>query len=128
MPFASQGQAKRFFVERIVAQARREGLPVSIDEEWMLSFSESDPEFAVEVGRVNAIEAVIPQSDYEAKIAGLAHRACETDLATSPSMLADYKEAFRVLSEGDHYLLIMIGHGLGWSSPPSRPWWAFWRT
>jgi hypothetical protein len=124
MSFASQGQAKRFFVERIVAQAKREGLPLSSDEEWMLSFSESDTEFAVEVGRVNALEAVIPESDYEAKIAGLAHRACETDLATSPSMLADYKEAFRALNRGDHYLLIMLKQGLGrWL----RPWWAFWR-
>jgi len=51
MPFASQRQAKQFFVERIVAQARREGLPLSSDEEWMLSFSESDPEFAVDISR-----------------------------------------------------------------------------
>jgi hypothetical protein len=124
MPFASQAQAKRFFVERILAQAKREGLPLSSDEEWMLSFSESDPEFVVDVGRVQALEAVIPESDYEAKIAGLAHRACEADLASSSSKLADYREAFRTLNRGDHYLLIMLRQGLGrWV----RPWWAFWR-
>jgi hypothetical protein len=124
MPFASQGQAKRFFVDRIVAQAKRENRPLSSDEEWMLSFSESDPEFAVDVGRVEALEAAISESDYEAKIAGLAHRACEADLAARPSTIADYKEAFRALSDGDHYLLIMLERGLGhWL----RPWWAFWR-
>ena len=128
MLFISQSEAKRFFIERIVAQARQEGVPLSGDEEWMLGFSESDPDFVVDVDRLEAFEAAIPAPDYEAKIAGLARRAYQTDFAANRTADADYKEAFRVLSEGDHYLLIMIGHGLGWSSPPSRPWWAFWRT
>jgi hypothetical protein len=38
--------------------------------------------------------------------------------------LAEYKEAFAVLKEGDHYLMIMLKQGLAkWL----RPWWAlFW--
>lgn len=45
--FTSQGQAKRFFVEKVIAQAATEGVPLSDAEKRMLSFSESDPEFVV---------------------------------------------------------------------------------
>jgi len=127
MPFASQSQAKRFFIDRIAEQARREGQPLSADEEWMLSFSESDPDFDADFDRVAAFEAVIPASDYEAKIAGLARRAYQADSAASPSAYAYYKDAFAVLSQGDHYLLVMLEQGLGWSPPRLHPWWAFWR-
>ncbi len=122
--FSSQGQAKRFFVERIVGQATREGRPLSENERWMLSFSESDPEFVVDVGRVRALEAEITDAEYERKVTGLAERACTTDIASDPAALATYKDAFRVLSQGDHYILIMLKQGL---SRMLRPWWAFWR-
>jgi hypothetical protein len=110
--FASQGQAKRFFVDKIVAQATREGRPLSENERWMLSFSESDPDFVVDPARVAALAAEIPDADYEEKIAGLAKRACEGDIASTPDALPTYREAFRVLNQGDHYILIMLKAGL----------------
>jgi len=122
--FTSQGQAKRFFVEKIVAQAAREGRPLSENERWMLSFSESDPEFVVDATRVRALEAEIPDAEYERKVAGLADRACTTDIASDPDALATYREAFRVLRQGDHYIIVMLEQGL---SRRLRPWWAFWR-
>jgi hypothetical protein len=39
---STQGQAKRFFVERIVAQAALEQLPLSDAQRRMLSWSESE--------------------------------------------------------------------------------------
>ncbi len=124
MLFSSQGQAKRFFVEKVVGQATREGRPLSDNERWMLSFSESDPEFVVDVTRVRALEAEITDAEYERKVAGLAERACTTDIGSDPDALATYKDAFRVLSQGDHYILIMLKQGL---SRRLRPWWAVWR-
>jgi hypothetical protein len=120
----SQGQAKQFFVAKIVAQAAHEGHPLSDNERWMLSFSESDPQFVVDPARVAALEAEIPDLEYEAKVAGLVKRACAADVASNPNSLAEYKEAFAVLKEGDHYLMIMLKQGLAkWL----RPWWAlFW--
>jgi len=122
--FVSQGQAKRFFVERIVAQAARDGRPLSDNEQWMLSFSESDPDFVVDPARMSALEAEIPDAEYEDKVAGLAERAYASDVAASPEIVATYKEAYRVLNQGDHYLLIMLDRRL---SRRLRPWWAFWR-
>jgi hypothetical protein len=122
--FTSQGYAKRFFVERIVAQAEAEGQPLSVNEQWMLSFSESDPEFAVDPDRVESLAAEIPDEEYEAKVTGLIQRACERDAASDPSAVESYRHAYEILSQGDHYLVIMLEQGLErWL----RPWWAFWR-
>jgi len=121
--FTSQAQAKRFFADKIIAQAAAEGRLLSENERWMLRFSESDPEFIVDHGRVAALAAEISDAEYEDKISGLITRACATDLASHPEMLATYKEAFAVLNKGDHYLVIMLKRGLArWL----RPWWAFW--
>ena len=122
--FESQGQAKRFFVERIASQAVQEGHPFSDDERWMLSFSESDPDFTLDLSRVSALEDEIPEAEYEDKVAGLARRASQADIASDPGALAAYREAYRVLSQGDHYILVMLRSGL---SLLLRPWWAFWR-
>ena len=122
--FTSQAQAKRFFVDKIAQQATREGHPLSENERWMLSFSESDPEFVVDAARVRALEAEISDAEYEKKVAGLADRAYEGDVASDPDAPASYKEAFRILGRGDHYILVMLRQGL---SRRLRPWWAFWR-
>ena len=121
--FTSQGQAKRFFVDKIVAQAVREGHPLSENERWMLSFSESDPEFVFDPSRNAAFAAEISDVDYEKKVAGLAVRAYAADIASNPDAGPTYREAFHVLNQGDHYILMMLG-GL---SRRLRPWWAFWR-
>ena len=61
--------------ERPFAQAVREGHPLSESERWMLSFSESDPEFVFDPSRNAAFAAEISDIDYEKKVAGLAVRA-----------------------------------------------------
>jgi hypothetical protein len=122
--FTSQGHAKRFFVDKIVAQAVTEGAPLSDAERQMLSFSESDPEFAVDPALVQKLQAEISDEDYEAKVAGLLERSWKRDVETDSNSGSLYREAFTTLSQGDHYLIIMIERGL---SRHLRPWWAFWR-
>ena len=55
--FTSQGQAKRFFVDKILDQARIDGTPLSDAECKMLSFSESDPGFVVSPALVEKLRA-----------------------------------------------------------------------
>lgn len=124
MTASSESQAKHFFIDKIVAQAAREGAPLSEDERWMLGFSEYDPEFVVDVARVERFEQKVPEDAYEAKIAGLIDRACELDVAADRAALESYRHAYRVVEQGDHYLTIMLKPALKrWL----RPWWAFWR-
>ena len=122
--FTSQGQAKRFFVDRIVAQAATDGKPLSEAERQMLGFSESDPEYVVDPALVDRLASEISDDDYEAKVADLIKRAWKHDVESDPNARETYREALAVLNEGDHYIVIMIDRALG---RESRPWWAFWR-
>jgi len=122
--FTSQGHAKRFFVDKIAAQAETEGIPLSVAERQMLSFSESDPEFVVDPALVEKLQAEISDEDYEAKIAGLLERSWKRDVETDSNAGRLYRDAFTTVRQGDHYLLTIIDRALRshW-----RPWWAFWR-
>ena len=111
--FTSQGQAKRFFVDRIVAEAAADGKPLSEAERQMLSFSESDPEFVVDPAVVERLQNEISDEDYEAKVAGLLKRAWTHDLRSDASSRQVYREAFAVLKQGDHYLSVMLEEALG---------------
>ena len=117
--FASQSQAKRFFVEKIVAQAAAEGSPLSDAERQMLNFSESDPEFVVDPALIERLEAEISNDAYEVKVAGLVQRSYERDVAYDPAARDTYREAHTALKHGDHYLLIMIDRAL---ASQRHPW------
>jgi hypothetical protein len=110
--FSSQPAAKAFFIERILAQAEAEDVQLSDNEQWMLRFSESDPDFAVDPARVAQFEAEVPAEDFETKIAGLLQRAYQADARANGAATATYREAAAVLHQGDHYLLVMIGRAL----------------
>jgi hypothetical protein len=58
--------------------------------------------------------------EYEEKIAGLVARSYAADIARDPTAKKRWADAFRVLSQGDHYILIAINRALG---PKFRPWW-----
>jgi hypothetical protein len=122
--FTSQGQAKRFFVEKIGTQAAREGTPLSDAELQMLSFSESDPEFVVNPELVERLQAEVSDEDYEAKVAGLIERSWKHDVETDSNAGKLYSQAFTTLSQSEHYLLVMVNRGL---RKHLWPWWAFWR-
>jgi hypothetical protein len=122
--FTSQREAKRFFVQKVITRATIEAKPLSETEQKMLNFSESDPDFVVDPILIERLEKEISDDEYEAKIAGLLERSYENDVASDKGAHEIYREAYAVLNQGDHYILIMIQHALG---RRLRPWWAFWR-
>ena len=111
--FTSQSQAKAFFIERIVAQARVDQHPLTDAEEWMLRFSESDPEFVIDPARVAQFEAELSEAQYEAKITRLLNRAYGREVEADDTVRALYLDAYTKLRQGDHYLLVMIERALG---------------
>ena len=116
--FATQAEAKRFFVEKIVAQAVAEGEPLSAVEKKLLGFSESARDLAAANGGVEH-GGELSESRYEAKVSGLLKRSYKRDVASDPGARASYREAHSILVKGDHYLLVMIEQALG---PPRSRW------
>ena len=109
--FTNQQDARRFFIERIMAQAVAEGCPLTDVERRMLSFSESDPESAIE--RLDGAHVDAANGAYEKRIAGLLRRSYRAARKTQDSSAALYPAAYESLAEGDHYLLVMVEQALG---------------
>ena len=118
MTFSTQSAAKRFFIDKIVAQADIEGAPLSTAEREMLAFSESDPEFVADpVALSSRLNDEETDDEYEAKIAGLIERSFRRDVAADSHLRRQWRDARSVLAQGDHYLSIMLDQGL--DEPPA---------
>ncbi len=113
MPVDSESTAKAFFVDKVIQQAEREGVPLSKAQRYMLSWSETDASFVMDMGLNDQFEAEITQPDYEKKIQGLIERMYKKDIETNKDLKATYKEAYKTLKQGDHFILIMIGNAIG---------------
>jgi hypothetical protein len=120
----SQSEAKRFFVNKVIAQARAEGLGLSEAERAMLSWSESDPDFIVDPSLPERLASEISDEEYEKKVAGLLFRSFAADVDRGDEGVSQWQQAAEVLREGDHYILIMIDQGVG---RRLKRWWQFWR-
>lgn len=119
--FNSQRKAKEYLVSRIVAEAEREGKPLSEIERKMLYFSETAWTLP-DIMEVNAeFERDYDNDEYERKICGLV-RAIETQLESADAEESDaWYAAIQKLSEGDHYLLVLLNPDLVPAAKSKRP-------
>jgi hypothetical protein len=109
--FKTERQAKEYLVERIVAQARREQVPLSEIERKMLYFTESGWTLPG-ILEVNAeFERNYDYEEYEQKIAGLVRQIEMQNATANGDEQSRWNDAVVKLSEGDHYLLVLIGLG-----------------
>jgi hypothetical protein len=121
--FHTQSEARRFFVDRIIQQADTEQVELSDDERQMLLWSESTPDSVADPELVERLSAEVSDADYESKIAGLVQRSFAADVAVEQQAKERWRQAWSVLNQGDHYILIMINEAIG---KHVKPWWQFW--
>jgi len=88
----------------------------------MLGWSESDPSFVQNTKLNDQFEQQITQEEYEQKIQGLIKRAYKRDSDSSVDTKDTYRDAYKVLNKGDHYILVMIRGALGLKL---NKWWPF---
>jgi hypothetical protein len=113
MVFGSQSEAKRFIVERVLREAQTEAVVLTRSERHMLSWSESDPDFTPDDALAEELEREDPAEEYEAKVAALIRSAFERDVASDSEARSLYRDAYAKLSEGDHYILVIMKGTLG---------------
>lgn len=116
----TQAEAKRFFVDKVVTQARSEGVSLSEAEREMLLWSESDPNIEIDPTLPDRLSAEISDEEYERKIVGLLARRFSTEVSKDLRAEGEWKHASRVLHEGDHYILIMLDDAM---AHPRKTWW-----
>ena len=108
--FATQSEAKGFFVEKVVSRALSEGLPLSKQEQRLIRVSVADPDSLTDLHDA-AGEAA--EREFESRVSGLLKRSYQADLQTSPDARNLYRDAYAKLAEGDHYLMVMIEQAIG---------------
>lgn len=110
--FSSERDAKRFFVEEVLTQALEEGSPLSAAQQWMLYYSDSDPEFEVDSDQMDAFNREISDEEYEAKIIGLIKRRYRRNSKLDRTARDRYRDAYAILDRGDHYVLALVDQAL----------------
>lgn len=107
--FHSGREAKEFLISRIVADARRENIPLSEVERKMLYFTESGWTLP-DIATVSAdFDRDYERNEYEQKIAELIRKAAKHDYKESPEEYDAWWSAIRFLKREDHYISVMIG-------------------
>jgi hypothetical protein len=115
-------EARRFFIDKVLAEARHQGMALTGAEQQMLGWSESAPDSTADPDLVERLAAEISDEDYESKVGSLLGAALARDLQSDKHALDDYRRAHALLRQGDHYILVMIDRALG---RRLRPWWKF---
>ena len=115
-------EARRFFIDKVLAEARHQGMALTDAEQQMLGWSESAPDSTADPDLVERLAAEISDEDYESKVGSLLGAALARDLQSDKHSLDDYRRAHALLRQGDHYILVMIDRALG---RRLRPWWKF---
>ena len=118
--FRTEREAKEYLAGRIIEEARREGTPLTEVERKMLYFSESGWTLPDMMAAGEEFDRDYDRDEYEQKIGGLAAKIQARDAAESEQDQAAWDDAVVELSEGDHYLLVLIDSG--GQSRPVRPW------
>lgn len=98
--------AKTYLVNRIATQAEREGVSLSGIERKMLWFSETGETLPDMKAISNEFDRTCDQDAFEQKIAALVR-----NIRKAPQSVSDddnWDQAVRILSKGDHYLVVLI--------------------
>lgn len=118
--FATIRDAKDYLAGRIAAEAKRQGTALTDVERKMLYFSETDWTLP-DMKAVSAeFDRDCDQDEYERKIGGLARRIQARDAQEKGQEQQDWDEAVVKLSEGDHYLTVLVN--LPAQPIPKSPW------
>jgi Leu/Phe-tRNA-protein transferase len=120
MEFATQTEAKKFFVEKIILEANQQGIFLTESQRYMLSWSESDPNFKINAAMNTTFKNENTDYEYEKMIRKLMKKAFERDTKTDKILRDDWRKAYSVLKKGDHYILVMLKDALG---SALVPWW-----
>ena len=106
--FRTIRETKDYLADKIVDEAKREGIPLSEIERKMLYFTETGWTLPDMMKVSEEFDRDYDQNEYEQKIGGLVSSIEARGDARGQQEIEDWDEAVLKLSDEDHYLLILI--------------------
>jgi hypothetical protein len=116
--FADEREAKEFAVQLILSEAEREGISLSELERKMLYFSETGWTIPNMTETAQDFENACDSGQYETKIKALTKRLRRRLQLHDRQTLQLWSAALQMLSEGDHYLLVLTNPNASSRRPP----------
>ena len=101
----SSAKAKKFIVDRILDQAKRDGVPLNEVEIRMLGFAEESAS-ATDMAAARTFECEIDDKRYEKTVAELIRRAYRWDKKNN--VIEAWEQSLDALADKDLYLAVMI--------------------
>jgi hypothetical protein len=114
MTFSDQYDAKKFFVDKVIAQACKEGSPLSEAQKYMLNWTEVEEGFEIDDRLSEIFHSETTDKEYEERISSLLKHAYHDDISVDASAKQTYRNAYKAMKNNDHYILIMIKDALGY--------------
>jgi hypothetical protein len=113
MIYVDQHDAKKFFIEKVIAQANKESSPLSEAQKYMLGWTEVEEGFQINEKLNKKFSEETNDEDYKRRICALLEHVYAEDVAADPKMKETYRNAYRAMAKNDHYIHVMIREALG---------------
>ena len=113
MPLMNDWEAKEFFIQKVLDQARKENINLSDVEKQMLSWRDTDPNCYENHELNERFENEIPKGEYEKKIARLIRSSYDDDLGVDTVAKETYEQAYKAIKSKDYYIFIMVDKAIG---------------
>jgi len=111
--FYSPNNAKEFFVQKVLEQAKKENINLSEIEKQMLFWNEADPKFYENHELNERFENEISSEEYEKKIARIIRGCFNDDLRLNNVTKDTYKRAYTAIKSKDYYIFSMVDRAIG---------------
>jgi len=113
MKFTDQFEAKRYFVDKVILQSQKDNIPLTEAEKYMIEWTETDERFEVRQDLIDKFNEETTDADFEQKVSLMLKNAYSYDVEMDPSAKETYRNAYKTLKEGDHYIRVMIDDSIG---------------
>ena len=106
-------EAKEFFIQKVLDQARKQNIFLSDVEKQMLSWRDTDPNFYGNHELNQRFKNETSKSEYEKKIARLIRSGYDDDLEANSVARGTYKQAYKAIKSKDYYVFPMVDRAIG---------------
>ena len=113
MRFSDELKAKQFFIDKVSRQAQKSGVALTDAEKYMLTRTGTGKGSPIDKNIINQFHAETTYGEFEQKVASLLKKAYETEINGSDGKKEVYRNAYKALRQGDHYIQMMIDDSIG---------------
>src|SRR5574341_16810 len=120
MRFSDHLKAKQFFIDKVSRQAEKTGVTLTDAEKYMLTRTGTEKGPTTDKKLNNQFYAETTSGEFEQKVTWLLKKAYEAEVNVDVGKKEIYRNAYKALRHGDHYIQMMIDDSIGMKLKKTR--------